>query len=77
MISDATNLYQHQTRCNVNNDVPQQQKHVVEANQSIKTAGLISEGETTDRNEDATMMSETSKGMGNVALRTVIVYLKW
>ena len=61
MISDATNLYQHQTRCNVNNDVPQQQKHVVDVKQSVKTAGLIGEGETADRNEDGTMMSKTSK----------------
>ena len=41
-----------------------------------KTAGLISEGQTGDRNEDATMMSETSKTTGNVVLRTVTVYLK-
>ena len=34
------------------------------------------EGETVDRNEDATMMSETSKRMGNVALKTVTVDLK-
>ena len=74
---DATKLHQQQTGCNVNNDAPQpqQQKHV-DVNPSVKTAGLISEGETADRNEDATMMSETSKTMGNVALRTVTVYLK-
>ena len=41
-----------------------------------KTTGLSSERETADKNEDATMMSETSKTMGNVALRTVSVYLK-
>ena len=72
---DATKLHQQQTGCNVNNDVPQQQKHV-DVNPSVKTAGLISEGENADGNEDATMMSETSKTMGNVALRTVTVYLK-
>ena len=43
---------------------------------SVKTAGLISEDETADRNEDATMKSKTSKRMGNVALRTLTVYLK-
>ena len=64
-----------QVVANVNNDVRQQQNHI-DVNQSVRTAGLISEGETADRNEDATMMSETSKTMGNVALRTVTVYLK-
>ena len=54
-------------------------KKNVDDNQSVnssKTTGLSSEGETADKNEDATMMSETSKTMGNVALRTVSVYLK-
>ena len=75
--NDATNLHQQlqQTSCNVNNDVLQQQKHV-DVNPSVNTADLISEGETANRNEDATMMSETSKTMGNVALRTATVYLK-
>ena len=40
---DAINLHQQQTGCNVNNDVPQQQKHV-DVNPSVKTADLISEG---------------------------------
>ena len=47
-----------------------------DVNQSVKAAGLVSEGEAADRNEDATMMSETSERMGNVALRTATVYLK-
>ena len=41
----------------------------VDVNQSVnssKTTGLSSEGETADKNEDATMMSETSKRMGNL-----------
>ena len=52
--SGATNLHQQQTSCNVNSDVPQQQKHV-DINPSVKTAGLISEGETADRNKDVTI----------------------
>ena len=40
VISDATNLYQHQTRCNVNNDVPEQQKHVVDVNQSKQVSSV-------------------------------------
>ena len=54
-------------------------RKTVDVNQSVnssKTTGLSSEGETADKNEDATMMSETSKRMGNVALRTVSVYLR-
>ena len=64
--SDATNLHQQQASCNADNSVPQQQKHV-DINQSVnQTTGLTSDGEAADRNEDATMMSETSKKMGTV-----------
>ena len=49
---------------------PQQQEHV-DINHSVKTAGLISDGDAADRNKDTTMMSETYKRVGNVALRTV------
>ena len=76
--SDPRKVPQQQTGSNADKGVPQQKKNV-DVNQSVnpsKTTGLSSEGETADKNEDATMMSKTSKTMGNVALRTVSVYLK-
>ena len=76
--SDSRKVLQQHIGCNPDKGVPQQKKNV-DDNQSVnssKTTGLSSEGETADKNEDATMMSETSKTMGNVALRTVSVYLK-
>ena len=76
--SDLRKVPQQQIGCNADKGVPQQKKNV-DVNQSpnsSKTTGLSSEGETADKNEDVTMMSETSKTIGNVALRTVSVYLK-
>ena len=76
--SDSRKVPQQQIGYNADKGVPQQKKNI-DVNQSAnssKTTGLSSEGETADKNEDATKMSETSKTMGNVTLRTVSVYLK-
>ena len=56
-----------------------QQQKSTNTNQGILSSkGDISpiEGENADRNVDTTMVAEASKRMGNVALRTVSVYLR-
>ena len=41
-------------------------------NQSVISTGFSSEEDTTNKIEDVTTMSETSKRMGNVTVRTAV-----
>ena len=70
--------YQQPKGVNVDKNGAQHQKST-NTNQGIlssKEDVSPIEGENTDRNVDTTMVAEASKRMGNVALRTVSVYLR-
>ena len=70
--------YQQSKGVNVDKNGAQQQKSTNTNQGILSSKGDVSpiEGENADRNVDTTMVAEASKRMGNVALRTVSVYLR-